>query len=652
MYPSLPIPFISNFSLAGKMVGKSAILILNFGFGKTIVYSKRIEISTNNVSEYLIVSRLWAEKKIAELSLAEEKNKNEITKTGKDYGIVTRNTSLIVLETLQDYIRYKIVPPREMQTDYFNQMQTVETTKKDRTKQQIDRVVALSNEQSNWWNTNYPIQPEIPINDTKTGMNQATGNQNVAQQPTRVVPQTPSTTQPATIPGQILVTGVIMDGVFGGGLPGAIIVVKGTSIGTVADIDGKYSINVPNENSILVFKSIGFVAQSIKVGNKRQINLTLRQDVKQIEEVVKVGYGVQKKSDVTGSVSQNSTESITLESMADMSVAESPAASSSVLIRGIGSFNSEEKSVSSNTKADIQLNAWDPQTPYLKVLQYASKGQEYQSYVKLKLEYGSTPSFYIDASDFFAKIGKVDTAVIILSNLAELSLESPQLLRILGQKLLEFKRPADAVMVYERLLELKGEEPQTYRDLGLAYEANGKHQQAIDTLYEVVKRDWDGRFNGIELIVMNDINAIITSNPKLNVTSIDKRLLKQEPVDIRVILMWDTDNCDVDLWVTDQTKEKCYYGHKLTQLGGKISNDFTGGYGPEEFMIKKAGKGEYQVQSNYFGTRSQSLLAPVNLHMVFYTNFGKPNQKSQDVVIRVENKRDIIDVGSFKFSFN
>jgi uncharacterized protein YfaP (DUF2135 family) len=126
-------------------------------------------------------------------------------------------------------------------------------------------------------------------------------------------------------------------------------------------------------------------------------------------------------------------------------------------------------------------------------------------------------------------------------------------------------------------------------------------------------------------------------------------LIKKEPVSIRVVLTWQADNCDIDLWVTDPSGEKCFYENKLTHLGGKISNDFTDGYGPEEFMIKKAIQGEYKVQANYYGTRSQSVLAPVNLHMIFITNFGKIDQKKQEVTVRLESKKDIIDVGVFKF---
>jgi len=156
--------------------------------------------------------------------------------------------------------------------------------------------------------------------------------------------------------GQIVVTGTVIDGEFGGGLPGANVVVKGTSTGTSTDIDGKYTIKVPDGNAVLVFSSIGFASQSFKVGDKKVIDLTLKKDVKQIEEVVKVGYGVQKKNDVTGSVSQIGGADISdrpvigvdqamqgkAAGVAVTANSGSPGADAMVRIRGTGSINSSD----------------------------------------------------------------------------------------------------------------------------------------------------------------------------------------------------------------------------------------------------------------------------------------------------------------------
>lgn len=89
----------------------------------------------------------------------------------------------------------------------------------------------------------------------------------------------------------------------GQALPGVSVVVKGTSVGTSSDINGAYSINVSDEKSaVLVFSFIGYLSQEIPVSNRSSVNVTLAVDVKSLNEVVVVGYGVQKKETITGSV--------------------------------------------------------------------------------------------------------------------------------------------------------------------------------------------------------------------------------------------------------------------------------------------------------------------------------------------------------------
>ncbi|MEA1898204.1 MAG: TonB-dependent receptor plug domain-containing protein, partial [Bacteroidota bacterium] len=100
---------------------------------------------------------------------------------------------------------------------------------------------------------------------------------------------------------QIEITGKITDE-NGEALIGATIVVKGTVSGTSADIDGNYVIEVSDKNSVLVFSYVGYLGQEIAVGENIVLNVILELDRTKIDEVVVVGYGVQKKSDVTGAI--------------------------------------------------------------------------------------------------------------------------------------------------------------------------------------------------------------------------------------------------------------------------------------------------------------------------------------------------------------
>lgn len=102
------------------------------------------------------------------------------------------------------------------------------------------------------------------------------------------------------------VRGTVKDG-SGATLPGVAVVVKGTTRGTSTDLNGNFTIAVP-ANATLVFSYIGFERQEVAVGNQAAFNIILSTDTKALQEVVVVGYGTQKKSDVTGSVTAVSSE--------------------------------------------------------------------------------------------------------------------------------------------------------------------------------------------------------------------------------------------------------------------------------------------------------------------------------------------------------
>ncbi len=107
---------------------------------------------------------------------------------------------------------------------------------------------------------------------------------------------------PTTHYQKIRVNGVISDAETGEPLVGVNIIVKGTTIGVISDIDGKYSIDIPDGNASLVFSSIGYASVEMPIGNQQVINISLQPETRQLEEIVVVGYGTQKRVTATGSV--------------------------------------------------------------------------------------------------------------------------------------------------------------------------------------------------------------------------------------------------------------------------------------------------------------------------------------------------------------
>ena len=115
----------------------------------------------------------------------------------------------------------------------------------------------------------------------------------------------------------ITVAGVVTDASSGETLPGVSVAIKGTSLGTVTDIDGRYTLSVSGPSDILVFSFVGYTPQEIQVGNQRTVNVALATAVTALDEIVVIGYGTQRRGDITGSVSSVGQEDFQRGSVRD-----------------------------------------------------------------------------------------------------------------------------------------------------------------------------------------------------------------------------------------------------------------------------------------------------------------------------------------------
>ncbi len=321
------------------------------------------------------------------------------------------------------------------------------------------------------------------------------------------------------------------------------------------------------------------------------------------------------------------------------------------------SFDGEMKKekAADSTNASVQISEWNPDTPYLKALEEAK--DKTLSYYELKKDYYQSPAFYFDTSNYFFKNDNHDFALQILSNIAELKIQDSRLLRTMAMALKQQKLFDLSIWAYRKVLEDRSEEPQSYRDLALVLQQRidaGKaknikqdYQQAIELLYKVVTDKWD-RFQGIEVTVLMEINQMLPKIDKYHIdySFIDKRLIQLLDVDLRITLAWDSDMTDIDLWVIEPSGEKVTYSKTLSTVGGMFHQDFTGGYGPEEYLLHKAPLGNYTIKVHFYGNGSPELTGGTTLYVDVFTNFGRPNQKRQTLSLRLEKAEDDFLVGT------
>ena len=111
----------------------------------------------------------------------------------------------------------------------------------------------------------------------------------------------------ATAYGQISVSGRVT-GETGDGLPGVNVLVKSTSQGTITDINGNYKIEVPARDATVVFSYVGYITEEEEVGDRTTVDILMTHDVTSLSEIVVVGYGTERKKDLTGAISTISSQ--------------------------------------------------------------------------------------------------------------------------------------------------------------------------------------------------------------------------------------------------------------------------------------------------------------------------------------------------------
>ena len=268
--------------------------------------------------------------------------------------ISLRETLQQVAEQHQVTINYQdqLIEPHQLTSGQVQQLLQTESSDLIRTVNQVLRPMNLM--LKHYDQAYYMIVPRAKATSLNRVERQllSSGTVSVPIARTSILSKTSVPTESETIAP---ITGTVTDET-GTGLPGATVVLKGNaSTGTITDIEGNYSINVPDDqsNPILVFSFVGYTTQEVPVNDQSVIDVQLTDDVTSLEEVVVVGYGTQKKDDLTGSITAISTKDFnegfvpTAEQLISGKVAGvqitsnggAPGAGSRIRIRGGASLN-------------------------------------------------------------------------------------------------------------------------------------------------------------------------------------------------------------------------------------------------------------------------------------------------------------------------
>jgi hypothetical protein len=382
VYPSIATPVHGNFSLAGISSEKDTEITLLFGFGDQVERRIKVKLEAKNAARQGNIYRIWAQKKIAELDLDYRKNRAVLTKLGWQFGIVTRNTTLMVLELISDYINFDIEPPAS--------------------------------------------EPALRAEFHRKGWRQRDTERDMFDKA----------------------------------------VMAAQNLKKMCDSD--------------------FMAAEDSASTQRGIMGYINNFIRSL---------------IPATIEPDYFDSLPEEPVEIMAKFE-------------------------ETSATIKSVRID--SDYLNKLT-GDVIKDYQTYLKLRNDYGNTPAFYFNMADWFFKHNDKETALRVLTSIAELGLEDASLYRMLGYFLKKYGEYALQKFVYLKVLEWRPMEPQNYRDYALALTDNGEPQAALDLLYSLLLRPFSTSIanlsRGTEEAVVTEINRLIAEYPNLDILKIDERLI-------------------------------------------------------------------------------------------------------------------------------
>ncbi len=555
------------------------------------------------------VHQLWAQARIAELEAEASPDEARITELGVRYGVVTRTTSLLVLDRIEDYVRYRVEPKEAPLRERYRAL----LAQQPKAAPDPDEGARLDALYARWQafrakhEADYPgIEAVlVPLADAERA---AWAGDPGEREAAALLEQ-----------AQALAARWTRDG----GEPKSRAAWEGEAARLVYALEALRARRPP---------------QVARAENNAP------SDIRSAYSGAVAHRGQRPAPNAPPALAEPAPAPTM--AMAQSAPAPAPAA------RVSGSSRAGAAPAPEPPRARVELAGWQPDAPYLATLRESA--DRYAEYLRLREQYGAQPSYYLDAADLLREAKQPALAQRVLSNLAALDPGNTALLRVMAYRLMQWGTPVYAAAAFEVALQQRPEEPQSHRDLALAYARlpAPERARAARLLWTVATQDWDGRFPDIELIALHELNGLLAeagdSAPIAETLGIDPRFLQPLPVGLRVVLTWDANDTDIDLWVVDPAGERTYYSAPQSTSGGQLSRDFTGGYGPEVYTIRRPLPGTYRVLVNYFGDRRQSLTGPVTLQLAFQTGFNTAKTRESAVTVRLGDTRETQEIGSFR----
>jgi Ca-activated chloride channel family protein len=538
-WPIIPVRVKDRFVLTGKMKAETTQIKINYGTGGKVLFSSEFQISRTDAVKAEILQKYRAMKELDELMVYPRRNRSKILSLGKKYGLVTPYTSLLVLESVDQYVEYRIPPPeteKQMRNDYFRKIGLAENPRK-KLRNRMGVVTEAWKNRIMWWNTEFKYRPKFKYKKFRYYRD---------------------------------------DDSFGSD--------DFFDASETLDLDDSY-----------------FSTQEFRIRNAM---------------IARIAPDAEGDEGFFGD--------------------------------GFESGPDRPKSVET-----INIDLADNIKPYLNALYNSDEKNRSELYWRLRSQYRNSPAFFLDCADFFHTKGEDDFAIMILSEIAELEFENEIIQRIIACKLDGMGKRGLATVILENAFESYPENPDIQFELAMLYLKKAASMKPVSPVFYkkafqllfglVTNSDVDKDMAALALM---EINHLLPEARKAGIKDITIPLDLIQPVDadLRIVISRFAGMENMNFSIIEPSGENVNCNHPLSLTGGYLS----GGFGPEEYFVRKAMPGTYRIKTNFQGDPIEKMFGAIILKIDIYTNYGRSNEKLNSALIHMKRSKKDVVIGEVK----
>lgn len=649
---SFPLKLGSSILLSGT-IAKADNLELLYGNNSSLLKSENYFLPVNETCDEDIYKKVQMLKTYDSLmyNYYDHYRWRKMIEFGLSERVVTPQTSYLVLERIEDYIKYKIAPPRELEQqcaemNYVYRPEYRIKALKDFTEQEtLEPVVKAHNNRIYWWSKDEPL---IDLNRPKPEQK----NIDVAD-------------NPATDKGRSSASAFTMQDNFTGGskseLKEVVVTsafgIRRTARSTSANVqnlsgDQVNTIRQTNINDALAGKIAGAQVRSqsyAKLGAESTIRL-------RGENGLGVGGGAMYVVD--GTIMPNGTD-INPDDVEDYSILQGPAAAALFGPDGsngaiVITMKKAKKGYSNNydARAEYKLSSAEDED-YVQEIRQASGVDLWDTFLQLEKDNRSNVGFYFEMANFFFEKGKKDRAQELMYNAIELCQGSSNGLKLAAYMYEKWGYFDKAIAIYKGILNQEENNLVVKRDLALAYFRNKDPEAAVKTYYSVITSQDDNYYSAnVKENALAEMNAILVLHRnEFDISYINHHLVKTLPVDLRITLESNYGYMN-NTQIIEPGKAICNSRNRNTVNGGRYTGtDYYYGYNSDlnEYSIKKANSGKYRIKIEAYDYSTYPSQIPTFVRVITFKNFQQKNMTMEVKIFDLDNQYGVVELDEVRW---